>query len=163
MRVSNCILIFCLALSPFYSSACDEISFMPLIKGSSAFYAYEGIDTDSDEKVIRHYYTFSDGDQLIFENKYCLMNNYVVNYQSEKLNLDKLKLRVGLILDGIKDKHQLTVSPDFFSIWFYDSEKLELVVDSKFSSIEVSGTREYSKNSVLHEMISLYVGVGGEP
>lgn len=114
MRVSNCILIFCLALSPFYSSACDEISFMPLIKGSSAFYVYEGIDTDSDEKVIRHYYTFSDGDQLIFENKYCLMNNYVVNYQSEKLNLDKLKLRVGLILDGIKDKHQLTVSPDFF-------------------------------------------------
>ncbi|TOH24606.1 hypothetical protein, partial [Vibrio parahaemolyticus] len=98
-----------------------------------------------------------------FENKYCLMNNYVVNYQSEKLNLDKLKLRVGLILEGIKDKHQLRVSPDFFSIWFYDSEKLELVVDSKFSSIEVSGTREYSNNSVLHEMISLYVGVGGEP
>ncbi|MCV5928378.1 hypothetical protein OFO11_41410, partial [Escherichia coli] len=70
----------------------------------------------------------------------------MVNYQSEKLNLDKLKLRVGLILDGIKDKHQLIVSSDFFSIWFYDSEKLELVVDSKFSSIEVSGIREYSKN-----------------
>ncbi|EPW4410195.1 hypothetical protein ACWLOZ_004303 [Vibrio parahaemolyticus] len=91
------------------------------------------------------------------------MNNYLMSYQSEQLDLNKIKLRVNTILDGIRDKHKLVFKPNFFATWLNESEKLELVVESKFEALEISGALLTDENAVLPEMISLYIGVGGKP
>ncbi|EJG1536608.1 hypothetical protein CKI55_RS22580 [Vibrio parahaemolyticus] len=136
---------------------------MSLVKDYSSSYTYEGFDSESGEIILRQYYIFDDGDQLIFQNQYCLMNNYLMSYQSEQLDLNKIKLRVNTILDGIRDKHKLVVKPNFFATWLNESEKLELVVESKFEALEISGALLTDENAVLPEMISLYIGVGGKP
>lgn len=146
----------------FYSYSCDKSPIMPLVEDTSVSYVFEGIDTESGENILRYYYIFSDGDQLIFENQYCLMNNYDIQYSSSSLSFDKIKSRTNTIINEIKNKHNLVVNTDFLPTWFKNGNKLDGMIEAKFDTLEVLGTRERHENAILDETINLYIGIGGQ-
>ncbi|EGQ7755917.1 hypothetical protein D8T51_23465 [Vibrio vulnificus] len=146
----------------FYSYSCDKSPIMPLVEDTSVSYVFEGIDTESGENILRYYYIFSDGDQLIFENQYCLMNNYDIQYSSSSLSFDKIKSRTNTIINEIKNKHNLVVNTDFLPTWFKNSNKLGGMIEAQFDTLEVQGTQERYENAILDETINLYIGIGGQ-
>ncbi|EOE4687941.1 hypothetical protein ACKB4K_003077 [Vibrio vulnificus] len=56
----------------------------------------------------------------------------------------------------------MVINTDFFPTWFKNSNELDGMIEAKFDTLEVQGTKERYENAILDETINLYIGIGGQ-
>ncbi|MBD1557303.1 hypothetical protein HC752_10145 [Vibrio sp. S9_S30] len=138
-----------------YTSQCTQ-SPLTISEGENAVYQtfYE------DEKLL-HYVFYSDGDLIIYEHRFCLMNDYQMDYFSKKLNEEKVQTRLAEFISSISAKHHLKIKKDFFSPLFTTGGADDHFYSAKNENVEVSRAVEKANFRVLSENFSLYIGIGG--
>ena len=143
------------------AETCDKVAMMPAVEGHISSYIWQGIDPDSEEVITRNYFIFDDGDQLIIENKYCTMNDYIIDYSSTKLDPARVERRIASFISRIQKKYNADIDTDFFqSAWDSEAELSE-----KFSvdtmNVEIESRKSYREDAILREQFFIYISIGG--
>ncbi|GMQ48391.1 hypothetical protein [Vibrio sp. 10N] len=160
MMLTRCISVFILLMLSNTSYACDKVKLVFAFNEAEVSYSFQTKDNDSDEEVFRQYFIFEDGDQIVVENKYCLINNYTIDYYSSDLRTDKASQRVAKIVERIQHKHHLQLDSNFYVGWLKEQTSLSGMLHSTSSAVEVFGSVTENQVSILSDSASLYIAVG---
>ncbi|PKF80487.1 hypothetical protein CW749_06080 [Vibrio sp. vnigr-6D03] len=117
------------------------------------------IQEDNERRV--QFFFFDDGDLLIYEHQFCLMDDYQMDYFSKELNEEKVQTRLAEFISSISAKHHLKIKKDFFSPLFTTGGADDHFHSAKNENVEVSRAVEKANFRVLSENFSLYIGIGG--
>jgi len=118
-------------------------------------------DIKTDEQVERYYYVFPDGDLIIFESRYCLINNFNFSYQSSDVNNERVVIRMNQLLKQIAGMYDLNFESNFVKSWLEEMPRLYTEVSSKTENIDVASDINSDENQLLPFQATLSISIGG--
>ncbi|MGR4988638.1 hypothetical protein ACPV3U_03570 [Vibrio rotiferianus] len=118
-------------------------------------------DIKTDEQVERYYYVFPDGDLIIFESRYCLINNFSFSYQSSEVNNERVVIRMNQLLNQIARMYDLNFESNFVKSWLEGMPRLYTEVSSKTENIDVASDINSDENQLLPFQATLSISIGG--
>ncbi|OHY96422.1 hypothetical protein BI375_02595 [Vibrio rotiferianus] len=118
-------------------------------------------DIKTDEQVERYYYVFPDGDLIIFESRYCLINNFNFSYQSSDVNNERVVIRMNQLLNQIARMYDLNFESNFVKSWLEGMPRLYTEVSSKTENIDVASDINSDENQLLPFQATLSLSIGG--
>lgn len=118
-------------------------------------------DIKTDEQVERYYYVFPDGDLIIFESRYCLINNFNFSYQSSDVNNERVVIRMNQLLNQIARMYDLNFESNFVKSWLEGMPRLYTEVSSKTENIDVASDINSDENQLLPFQATLSISIGG--
>ena len=159
MRTIKILVLFVTCIS--YAFACNKtwngISVSDFVKPTMVKFR----DVETEEFVERSYYVFPDGDLIIFESRYCLINNFNFSYQSSDVSNERVVIRMNKLLSQIASMYDLSLETHFVKSWLEGTPRLYTEISSKTESIDVASDINSDENQLLPFLATLSISVGG--